>query len=183
VTSGTHLFRAVVSVSLVMCACGGATAPLASSPTPITSVTALMLTPTEYTAAVSLFNGAPAVRVTDAEISGQAGTDARLFFASDGSTLAQVQLFVLHRQAADFYQFLLSNSCPSGGPTTFTHLKIGSAQKADEYGCLKNPGTRVAFEQAVPPGLIIGDALTSPASGAEAIARAESAKITQITGV
>jgi hypothetical protein len=183
VTSRKHLLGVVASLSLVICACGGATATPASSPTPITSVAALMLTPAEYTTAVSLIFGAHAVRVTDAKISGQAGTDERLFFASDGSTLAKVQLFVLHRQAADFYSFLLNNGCPPGGHTAFTHLKIGSAQKADEFGCLKNPGIRVAFEQTYPQGLIIGDALTSVASGAEAIARAESAKITQITGV
>jgi hypothetical protein len=141
-----------------------------------------MLTPIEYTAAGHLLNAAPAVRATDAEVAGQAGTDERVFLAMDGSALAAVQLFLLHTQAADFYQYLLRNSCPSGDPTAFTHLKIGSAQKADEYGCLTNPGTRVAFEQAFQQGLIVGEVITSPASGAEAVASAELAKITRITG-
>lgn len=181
-TSGTDVFRAVVSLSLVICACGGATAPPASSPTPIASLAALMLTTTEFTAALSGDPRAvPAARFTD---SGAAGTDTRRYFASDGSTLAQVQLFLLHAQAADgFYLYLLSNSCPPGGHTTLTHLKIGTTAKADEYGCLKNPGFRVTFEQAIQPDSIIGDVLTSPESGAEALARAESAKITQIFGM
>jgi hypothetical protein len=180
-TSGTHLFRAVVSLSLIVCACGGATRP-ASSPTPITSLAALMLTTSEFTAAVSGDPRAvPATRFTD---SGQAGMDTRRFFAGDGSTLAQVQLFLLHTQAADsFYAYLLSSSCPPGGQTTLTHLKVGTAAKADEYGCVKNAGFRVAFEQAIQPDSIIGDVVTSPESGAEALARAESAKITQIFGV
>ena len=144
-----------------------------------------MLTSTEYTAAVSALNAPPAVRVTDGEISGQAGTDARFFYATDGSELAEVRLFALDltSNADAFYMGLLSNTCPPGGHTAFTPLKIASAQRADEYGCLKNRGTRVAFELALKPAFIVGDALTSPAIGAEVIARAECAKITQITGV
>jgi hypothetical protein len=168
---------------LLVCACGAAATPAASSPTPITSITEFMLTTTEYTAAVSAVNAPPAVRVTDGELVGP-GSDARLFYASDGSQLAEVRLYALAptSNADDFYMGLLSSTCPPGGHTAFAPLKIGSARSADEFGCLKNRGTRVAFELALPQGFIIGLALTSPAIGAEVIARAEAAKITRVSG-
>jgi hypothetical protein len=182
VSTRTGASLAVVLLSLLVCACGAATPPPAS-PTPITSITEFMLTTTEYTAAVSAVNAPPAVRVTDGELVGP-GSDARDFYASDGSQLAEVRLYALDltSNANDFYTRLLSDTCPPGGTTAFTPLKIGSARSADEFGCLKNRGTRVAFELALPQGFIIGLALTSPASGAEVIAKAEAAKITRVSG-
>jgi hypothetical protein len=153
---GTRVSMAVVSLSLVVCACGAVTPPSASSPT---------ATPTSPTA----------TRVSDAEVSGQAGTDQREFFASDGSALAAMQLYVQEsaQETDDGYSSLLSNSCPPGGHTTSTHPKIGTAEKTDEFTCLANGIIQVEFEQ----GLIIGDFATSPASGAVALARAESANL------
>jgi hypothetical protein len=185
---GTRVSMAVVSLSLVVCACGAVTPPSASSPTATptsptatptsvdSSVASLMLTTTEYAAALSGFSGAkPATRVSDAEVSGQAGTDQREFFASDGSALAAMQLYVQEsaQETDDGYSSLLSNSCPPGGHTTSTHPKIGTAEKTDEFTCLANGIIQVEFEQ----GLIIGDFATSPASGAVALARAESANL------
>jgi hypothetical protein len=135
-----------------------------------------MLTTSEYAAAMRGFSGAkPAARVSDAEVLGQAGTDQREFFATDGSGLAAIQLYVQESvQATDEgYPSLLSNSCPPGGHTTSTHPKIGTAEKTDEFTCLANGIIQVAFEQ----GLIIGEFATSPVGAAEALARAESSKL------
>ena len=206
----TKVCMAVVSLSLVVCACGAVAPPSGSSPNPAAtfasaapatataapasattaptsataaaptsvdaSVASLVLTIKEYAAALSrLGNAKRAARVTDAEVVGQAGTDQREFFASDGSPLAAVQLYVQNSVAAtdEGYSSLLSNSCPPGGHTTSTYPKIGTAKRTDEFRCHANGTIQVAFEQ----GLFIGAFVTSPASGAEALARAESSKL------
>jgi hypothetical protein len=156
----------------------------ASSPTPTSqrvdaSVTALMPTATEASAAAS---GALSIgQFTDAEIGGQAGTDQRTFLASDGTVSLVIVLYVDSSRgtaAADYPNFVIAG-CPPGGQIKSSHPTIGKADKADEFECVIGGNSEVAFIQ----GVMLCGVSSASTSVAEALARAESAKITQKTGV
>jgi len=156
-----------------------------STPSPLptalgvdSSVTALMLNATEASGAVH--GTVPLSNFTDAEMGGQAGTDMRTYIANDGTVSLVIALAVdsSRATAATDYPTFVSASCPPGGRSTSTHPTIGSADRADEYECVTGVGTQVAFLQG---GILCGVAAAS-AKVAEAIARAESANIAQITG-
>jgi hypothetical protein len=156
-----------------------ASTPLPTSQGVDSSVTALMLTATEASSALS---GAPPLsQFTDAEIGGQAGTDMRSFVASDGTVSIVIALVVdsSRAAAASDYPSFVSAACPPGGQTTSSHPTIGRANKADEFACVTGGDIQVAFIQGV---MMCGVSSASTAV-TEALARAESAKITQLTGV
>jgi hypothetical protein len=151
-----------------------------SSPTPTSqrvdsSVTALMLTATEVTAALPPLP-APVTKYTDAEINGQLGTDHRAFLATDGTDYADIGLFgyASSQAAAHDYPNLVSSTCANKS----THPKIGRATQTDEFGCSSGI-FGITFQQ----GVIDCAVAAASASAVEDLARAESAKITQITGV
>jgi hypothetical protein len=161
-----------------------ATGGPASSPTPTSqrvdsSVTALMLTATEASAAVS--GALPIGQFTDAEVGGQAGTDQRTFLASDGTVSLVITLYVdsSRAAAATDYPSFVSAGCPPGGQIKSSHPTIGKADKADEFECVTGGDIQVAFIQ----GVMMCGVSSASTSVTEALARAESAKITQITGV
>jgi hypothetical protein len=161
-----------------------ATGGPASSPTPTSqrvdsSVTALMLTATEASAAVS--GALPLAQFTDAEVSEQAGTDQRTFLASDGTVSLVIALYVdsSSTAAATDYPSFVSAGCPPGGQVKSSHPTIGKAGKANEFECVTGGDLQVAFIQ----GVTMCGVSSASTSITEALARAESAKITQITGV
>ena len=138
-----------------------------------------MLTASEVSGAVS--GALPLSQFTDAEIGGQAGTDMRSFMASDGTVSIVIALVVDGSRvaAATDYPNFVSAACPPGGQTTSSHPTIGSASKADEFACVTGGDIQVAFTQGV---MMCG--VSSASTGVtEALARAESAKLTQLTGV
>jgi hypothetical protein len=152
----------------------------ASSPTPTShvdsSVTALMLTATEASAAVS--GALPIGQFTDAEVGGQAGTDQRTFLASDGTVSLVIALYVdsSRAAAATDYPSFMSAGCPPGGQIKSSHPTIGKADKSDEAECVTGGSIEVSFIQ----GVMICGVSSASTSVTEDLARAESAKITQI---
>jgi hypothetical protein len=117
---------------------------------------------------------------TDAEIGGQAGTDMRSYMASDGTVSFVIALAVdsSGAAAATDYPSFVSGACPPGGQITSGHPTIGRASKADEFACVTGGDIQVAFIQGV---MLCG--VSSASTGVtEALARAESAKITQLAG-
>jgi hypothetical protein len=155
--------------------------PSAPSPIPIPvnpSLTELMLTPAEVTAALPPLS-TPVTKYTDAQINGQFGTDHRAFFANDGTDDVDIELYgyVSAQAAANDYPNLVSFSCAPGRGKS-THPKIGTATQADEFEC-SNGIFGITFQQ----GVLTCAVSTASASGVEGLAKVESAKITQITGV
>jgi hypothetical protein len=153
----------------------------APSPIPIPvnpSLTELMLTPAEVTGARP-FLSAPVTTYTDTQINGQFGTDHRAFLANDGTDSVDIELYgyVSAQAAASDYPNLVSSSCGPGRAKS-THPKIGTATPADEFEC-SNGIFGITFQQ----GVLTCAVSTASASGVEGLAKAESAKITQITGV
>jgi hypothetical protein len=148
-----------------------------SSPTPFVdpSLTELMLTATEVTAALAPLP-TPVTKYTDAEINGQLGTDHRAFLANDGTDYVDIELYgyVSPQAAAHDYPNLVSSGC-APGPGKSTHPKIGTATQADEFEC-SNGIFWITFQQ----GVLTCAVSTASASAVEDLARAESAKITQI---
>jgi hypothetical protein len=157
---------------------GSAPSPLPTAQGADSSVTALMLNPTDASRAVG--GAAPLSGVIDAQMSGQAGTDMRTYLTNDGTVSLIIALVVdsSRAAAATDYPAFLSASCPPGGQSTSTHPAIGTAEKADEFKCVSGAGTQLGFLQG---GILCGVSAAS-ASIAEAVARAESAKIAQVTG-
>ena len=153
--------------------------PLPTSQGVDSSVTALMLTATEASSAVS--GALPVSQFTDAEIGGQAGTDMRSFMASDGTVSFVIALVAdsSRAAAATDYPSFVSGACPPGGQITSGHPTIGRASKTDEFACVTGGDIQVAFIQ----GAMLCGVSSSSTSVTEALARAESAKITQLTGV
>ncbi len=156
-----------------------ATGGPASSQTPTSqpvdsSVTALMLTATEVSAALPPLL-APVTKYTDFEINGQLSTDHRAFLANNGTDYADIELYgyVSSQAAAHDYPNLVSSTCAGRS----THPKIGTATQTDEFGC-SNGIFGLTFQQ----GVIDCAVAAASASAVEDLARAESAKITQITG-
>jgi hypothetical protein len=157
------------------------TGPSAPSPIPLPvnpSLTELMLTATEVTAALPPLS-TPVTKYTDAQINGQFGTDHRAFLANDGTDDVDIELYgyVSPLAAANDYPNLVSSSCAPGRGKS-THPKIGTATQADEFEC-PDGSFAITFQQ----GVLICAVSTASASAVEDLARAESAKITQITGV
>jgi hypothetical protein len=148
-----------------------------SSPTPFVnpSLTELMLTATEVTAALPPLP-TPVTKYTDAEINGQLGTDHRAFLANDGTDYVDMELYgyVGPQAAAHDYPNLVSSGCAPGRGKS-THPKIGAATQADEFEC-SNGIFWITFQQ----GVLTCAVSTASASAVEDLARAESAKITQI---
>lgn len=144
------------------------------------SLTELMLTPAEVTAALPPFS-TPVTEYTDDQINGQFGTDHRAFLANDGTDYVDIELYgyVSAQAAANDYPNLVnlvSSSCAPGRGAT--HPKIGTATQADEFEC-SNGIFGITFHQ----GVLICAVSSASASGVEGLAKGESAKITQITGV
>jgi hypothetical protein len=142
------------------------------------SVTALMLTPAEASAAAG--SAVSTSQFTDAEVGGQAGTDQRTFLTSDGTASLVIALYVdssLAAAAADYPSFV-SAGCPPGGDVNASHPTIGKAGKTDEFDCVVGGAIQVAFIQ----GVTLCGVSSASASVSEAVARAESAKITQSGG-
>jgi hypothetical protein len=157
------------------------TGPSAPSPIPLPvnpSLTALMLTATEVTSALPPLP-TPVTKYTDAQINGQFGTDHRAFLANDGTDYVDIELYayVSSQAAAHDYPNLASSGCAPGRGKS-THPKIGTATQADEFEC-SNGIFWITFQQ----GVLTCAVSTGSASVVEGLARAESAKITQITGV
>ena len=157
------------------------TGPSTPSPIPLPvnpSLTEVMLTPTEVTAALPPLS-TPVTKYTDAQINGQFGTDHRAFLANDGTDDVDIELYgyVSPQAAANDYPNLPSSSCAPGGGKS-THPKIGTATQADEFEC-SNGVFWITFQQ----GVLTCAVSTGSASVVEDLAKAESAKITQITGV
>lgn len=142
------------------------------------SLTELMLTPAEVTAALPTLS-TPVVKYTDAQVNGQFGTDQRAFLGNDGTDAVDIDLFgyVSPHAAADDYPNLINSTCAPGGPKP-THPKVGTATQVDEFTC-SDGVSWITFQQ----GVLICAVSTRAASGVEDLARAESAKITQIVGV
>jgi hypothetical protein len=142
------------------------------------SVTAVMLTPAEASAAAG---GALATnQFTDAEVGGQSGTDLRTFLASDGTVNLVIALQVdssLAAAAADYPRFV-SAGCPPGGDVNASHPTIGKADKTNAFACVVGEANQVAFIQGV---TLCGVSSASP-TVSDAVANAESAKITQRAG-
>jgi hypothetical protein len=157
------------------------TGPSAPSPIPIPvnpSLTELMLTATEVTAALPPLS-APVTKYTDGQINGQFGTDHRAFLANDGTDHVDIELYayVSPQAAANDYPNLVSAGCAPDRVKS-THPKIGTATLTDEFEC--SDGTFwITFQQ----GIVTCAVSTASTSAVEDLARAESAKITHITGV
>jgi hypothetical protein len=175
---GTRVSMAVVSLSLVVCACGAVTPP---TPTSVdSSVASLMLTTTEYAAALSGLSGAkPATRVSDAEVLGQAGTDVRNFFGTDGSLIAKIALYpyVSPAAAASGYPDLVSASCGTDR-SIGTPPKIGTANQSAELECLADATFVVVFQQ----GAVEAAVASRVPKISEELAVAESAKLKRSSG-
>jgi len=170
VTMGT-----ITEITVHYAAGGAASSPSPTSQRVDSSVTALMLTPTEATAVLPPLSD-PVTKYTDAEVNGQLGTDHRTFLANDGTDDADIGLFgyASSQAAAADYPNLVKSTCANKS----THPKIGTASQTDEFGC--STGLfGITFQQ----GVIDCVVAAASATAVEDLARAESAKITRITGV
>lgn len=171
----TFVTMGAITQITVQYATGGPVSSSTPTPQPLdSSVTALMLTPAEVTAAIPP-HSASVTKYTDAEMNGQPGTDHRAFLANDGTPYADFGLvaYASSQAAARDYPNLVSSTCAA----TSTHPKIGTATQTDEFACSSGI-FGITFQQ----GVIDCAIAAASASAVEDLARAESAKITRITG-
>jgi hypothetical protein len=176
----TFVTMGAITETTVRYVTGGPASP--PTPTPLrvdSSVTALMLSAAEASAAVS---GALSIsQFTDAEVGGQAGTDQRTFLASDGTPSIAIALYMGSSRAAAAAEYpnFVTAGCPPGGQIKSSRPTIGKADQADEFECVTGGDIQIAFIQ----GVIMCGVSSASASVTESLARAESAKLTQLTGV
>ena len=152
--------------------------PLPTAQSADSSITALMLNVTEASRAAG--GAVPLSGFIDVQMGGQADADMRTYVGNDGTASLIIALVVdsSRAAAATDYPSFVSASCPMGGQSKPTHPTIGTADKADEFDCVKGVGTQLVFLQ----GHILCGVSAASASVAEAVARAESAKLAQIAG-
>lgn len=141
------------------------------------TLTAAMLTPTEVTAALPSLS-TPVTNYLDAQVNGQYGTDQREYFGPDGTDQVDIDLFayVNPQAAAHDYPNLVSAACGPGDGKP-AHPKIGTATQTDELQC-----TTGVFWITFQQGSLTCALSTGSAGILEALAKAESAKISQVAG-